>query len=419
MSLFQEALQQINDAAEFLQDGAETLTRLQQPERVIQVAVPVRMDSGGLKVFEGFRVQYSSTRGPYKGGIRYHEQVDLDEVKGLALLMAIKCAVVGIPLGGGKGGVKVDPKILSASELERLTKSYARAIAPFVGPDTDIPAPDVNTNPQVMSWFKQEYCAVSGRADCAAVVTGKTIEDGGSAGRTEATGRGGLIVLEALRAKLGKKAADMTIAVQGFGNVGYFFARLAHAVGYKIVALSDSRGAIYDKRLLGMDPANVMKQKEAQGKISGCYCIGSVCDCENYALISNEELLGLPVDVLVVAALEGVLNTETAPSVQAKVVLELANGPTTKEADKVLHDKGVIVVPDALANAGGVTVSYFEWEQNKKGEHWTEAQVNERLQKIMADAFAAVWKKKEDLQVSMRTAGTVVALERIIQKISA
>lgn len=416
MNPFENAMQQLNKAARVMNLAPEVLEILSHPERVIEVAVPVKMDDGSLKVFDGYRVQYNSARGPYKGGIRYHPQIDINEVKALAFWMAIKCAVVDIPFGGGKGGITVDPKKLSESELERLTRSFTRAIAPFIGPKVDVPAPDVNTNPKIMDWIVDEYAKIEGKIT-PAVVTGKSLEHGGSLGRTAATGQGGFYALREIAKKMKLKPEETTVAIQGFGNVGYHMAKLVQQAGYKLIAISDSHGAIFDKRGLGMDPDVIIKTKQERGLIGGCYCVGSVCDCENYTEISNEELLELKVDVLIPAALESVITEKNAGKIKAKVVLELANGPITADADEILFKKNIVVVPDVLANAGGVTVSYFEWLQNVQNYSWTEAMVLEKLEPIMIDSFAAVWRSQEKYQTDLRTAAYTVALKRIAESI--
>ena len=378
--------------------SADVLEILSHPERVLEVAVPVKMDNGSLKVFDGYRVQYNKARGPYKGGIRYHPDTDINEVKALAFWMAIKCAVVDVPFGGGKGGITVDPKKLSVGELERMTRSFTRAIAPFIGAEIDVPAPDVNTTPKIMAWLADEYAKVHGSA-VPAVVTGKPLDQGGSEGRTAATGQGGFYILRETAKKLSLDPKNTTVAVQGFGNVGYYFAKLAHEAGYKIVAVSDSKGGIYNKD--GLDPAAALKVKQETGKLTG----GEV--------ISNEQLLELPVDVLAPSALESVITSDNVDLIKAKIILELANGPTTPEADEVLFKKGITLVPDVLANAGGVTVSYFEWYQNIHQEHWTEDQVLAKLEPMMQKSFTAVWAAQEKYGVDLRMAAYTVALERI------
>ena len=409
---FKNALKQLTKAAELMELDKNVVERLKKPDNVLEVSVPVRMDNGSKKVFDGYRVQYNNVRGPYKGGIRFHPKTNLAKVKALALWMVIKCSVVGIPMGGAKGGIRVDPKKLSARELEEMTRSFTRKLKNFIGPEKDILAPDVYTNPQIMSWMMDEYSRIVGH-NVAGVVTGKPIEIGGSEGRNEATGLGGFYVMEEVAKKLKLNPKKTKVAIQGFGNVGYYLAGLLHKAGYKIVALSDSRGGILDKNGKGVDSKNVMKTKELEGKISGCYCIGTVCDCENYKQITNEQLLKLDVDVLVPAALESAVNEKNAGRIKAKVILEMANGGVTPEAEEKLFKKGKIVVPDVLANTGGVTVSYFEWVQNLANYYWELAEVNKKLKKIIVDSFDEVWKMKNKYGTDMRTAAFIVALRRI------
>ncbi len=417
---FQNALHQLERANAVHPFSKKFFAAMKKPNRELRSEIPVKMDDGSTKTFKGYRVQYNNARGPYKGGIRFHPETNPDEVKALALWMALKCAVVNIPMGGGKGGVTVDPKKLSKTELERLARGWVRAFAKDIGPDRDVPAPDVNTNAQIMDWMADEYEKLTGDKT-RATFTGKPVDRGGSEGREEATGYGGFVVLEALRKMsalpLSKNVAiatkPVTVAVQGFGNVGYEIAKLLHEAGYKIIAVSDSRGAIYDKRGLGMDPANILKTKKERGMIGGCYCIGTVCDYENYTQITNEEMLELPVDVLVPAALEGVITEANAEKIKAKVILEMANGPTTPEADDIILERGIVVIPDILANAGGVTVSTFEWEQNKKGEKWKKEKVLKKLTEIMEREAAHVSNRAKELKTDLRRAAFVIALERI------
>lgn len=421
-NVFKNAMKQLAKASEYLNIETGILEQLKKPKRLLQFSIPVKMDNGMTKVFEGYRVQYNDARGPFKGGIRFHSQTNLDEVKALSFWMAIKTAVVGIPMGGGKGGVTVDPKKLSKGELERLSRGYVVALKDFIGSDKDVPAPDVNTNPQIMAWMVDEFSKIKGYNDLG-VFTGKPLELGGSKGRIEATGLGGFFVFEELAKKLsakggsasGGKPTQTTVAVQGFGNVGYFISEFLHNAGYRVVAVSDSRGGIYDKRHQGMNPKNLLKQKQDQGFNNGCYCIGSVCDCENYTKISNAKILELPVDVIVPAALESVITEKNAGRIKAKVILEMANGGVTPEADVKLNKKDKIVVPDVLANAGGVTVSYFEWLQNKQNYYWGEKEVNEKLEKIMKDSFNEVWKIKEQYRVDLRVAAFILAVQRIAE----
>lgn len=409
---YQNALRQLEKAANVgsltSSDVKKTLSILRQPEREVHVNIPVVMDDGSLRIFQGYRVQYNNARGPYKGGIRFHPSVDLDEVKALAFWMTIKCAVADLPLGGAKGGVIVDPKQLSEGELERLSRAYARAIADVIGPDKDVPAPDVNTNSTIIDWMSDEFA--KGDKKLLATFTGKSIKNGGSEGREEATGLGGVYALQLVLKKLG--LSPKTAAVQGFGNVGYNVVRFFTEAGYKVVAVSDSRGGIYVPA--GVNPQLTMDCKKKNGYLAGCYCSGSVCDLSKGRPISQEELLELPVDILVPAALENVITTENCKRIKAKVILEMANGPTTPEADELLAARGVTVIPDVLANSGGVSVSAFEWEQNLKGEHWTKEEVNKRLKAKMEAVTEAVWEAAQKYKTTLRTAAFVVAIERII-----
>lgn len=411
---FENAMEQLHKAASFLPDGQEKVALLKEPHHIINVTIPVVMDDGSTKEFQGYRVQYNNARGPYKGGIRFHPQVNLDEVKALSFWMTMKCAVADVPLGGGKGGVVVDPKTLSEGELERLSRGYARAIADFIGPDKDVPAPDVNTTGKIMGWMVDEYIKVVSDQSSAisekekeklrATFTGKRIQDGGSEGREEATGLGGLFVLQAVLQKLkaegGKLNAPLAVAIQGFGNVGYNVAKFLHEQGMKVVAVSDSKGGIYAPE--GLDPVVVQAEKQKNGMLVG----GKE--------ITNAELLELPVDILVPSALENVITQENAPRIQAKVILEMANGPTTPEADELLHKNGVVVIPDILANSGGVTVSCFEWQQNLAGEHWTKDEVNQKLKIKMELAVVPIWETSQKLNVPLRTAAFIVATGRIL-----
>ena len=424
------------------------IDRLIKPEKVHQFSFSVKMDNGKTRRFQGWRIQHNRALGPYKGGIRFHPNTTKEEIQALATLMTIKCAVAGLPFGGGKGGVIVDPKKLSEGELERLSRAYATKIAPFIGEDIDVPAPDVNTNPKIMAWMIDEYEKIIGKKS-PATFTGKPVDLGGSLGRTEATGRGGVIVLRALLEKLQKaryndSAAqffhtrvsprlwrgplesekivtalfsnnlsikqfnNLTIAVQGFGNVGYYFAKIAHEMKFKIVAVSDSKGGVYVKD--GLSPEKTLQCKKEKGSVAGCYCKGSVCDVRYGKPVTNEELLELPVDILVPAALENVINEKNMKKIRAKIIIEMANGPITEEAYNYLINKGVIIVPDVLANSGGVTVSYLEWLQGKQRHWWTEAEVNQKLAKIMEKAFAAVWKRGGDL----KKAAFELAIEKLV-----
>ncbi|MFA4818255.1 MAG: Glu/Leu/Phe/Val dehydrogenase [Patescibacteria group bacterium] len=407
MSVFNNALSQLKRATDQMNLSGSVIEQLKKPERILQLALPVVMDNGEVKVFEGYRVQYSSARGPYKGGIRYHPKTNLDEVKALGFWMVIKCAVVGIPLGGAKGGVTVDPKKLSTSELERLTRAFARQLSLFIGPDKDILAPDVNTTPEIMGWIMDEYSRVVGR-QVPGVVTGKPLSLGGSQGRVPATAQGGFYVLTELLSKLKLNPKKLTAAVQGMGNVGGMTAVLLWQAGVKIVAMSDSTTAIYNSK--GLNVAEVEKYKKAHGSLAGY---------KEATKIDNRKLLLLPVDILIPAALENQITKDNAGKIKARIVFEMANGPTTPEADVKLAKKGVVVVPDVLANAGGVTVSYFELVQNLQQYYWDEGEVLAKLKPIMVQAFKHVWERAQQLKIDLRTAAYVVALERIAQAIEA
>ena len=388
---------------------------LEKPQREIKVYLPLKRDNGEIEIFEGHRIQYNNFLGPYKGGIRYFPEVNEDEIKTLAFLMTIKCALVNLPLGGAKGGIKVDPKNLSEKELENLSREYVRKIYDFIGPDKDIPAPDVNTNAKIMDWMVDEYLKISNSKDIKlkATFTGKSIQNDGSEGREEATGKGGETILERFVEKMGLKK-PLTVAIQGFGNVGYNLAKFLYQKGYRLVALSDSKGGIYSEE--GFNPELVMECKKEKGMIAGCYCVGSVCDISLGRDISNEELLELDVDILIPAALENVINEKNADKIKAKIILEMANNPLTEEADEILNRKGVIVIPDILANSGGVTVSYFEMLQNLNNEKWSKEKVFEELEKYLSKSFDEVWQIKEKLNIDLRKASYIVALRRIYEK---
>ncbi len=413
---WERAKEQLRIAAEEIDLDPLLVAKLEHPDRVIEVSVPVKMDDGTVRVFSGFRVQHDNTNGPYKGGLRYHPKVDMDEVKALAFWMTIKNAIANVPFGGGKGGVAVNPKELSEKELERLTREFARKLVPVIGPTLDVPAPDVNTNAKIMHWIKSEYEKAIGKK-APAVITGKSVEDGGSLGRPEATGLGGLYALLALLEKMGKSPKGMTVAIQGFGNVGSYFAKFAQEAGMKIVALSDSKGGIYIPN--GIENLEAVAQcKEKSGKLAGCYCIGSVCDLNNMEKlggqdISPDEALTLAVDIVVPAALENAITDVNAGKIKAKFVLELANGPTTREADEILRKHGVTVIPDVLANSGGVIVSYFEWFQNMNKKKWKKEEVFKKLRTKMRSATTEVYAQSLLHKVSLRDAAYIVALKRL------
>lgn len=395
---------QLKKIAKIIKLDPEVIKKLEKPDRILKFQIPIKMDNGKIKKFSGYRVQHNNSRGPYKGGIRYHPEVDLEEVKNLAFWMTFKCAVAGIPFGGGKGGVSVDPKKLSKKELERLTRGYTKKLYKFVGPKVDVPAPDVYTNAQTMSWFYDEFSRIAGKPT-PACVTGKPIELGGSLGRDKATAQGGeFVLLEAMK-KLKINVKEAKVVVQGFGNAGNHIAKLLYQKGCKIIALCDSKGAIYNPQ--GFDPVKVLKYKEKTGSVDGFPGAKNI----------NEKIIFFPCDIVIPAALSGQFTSENAARVKAKIILELANGPTTPEADEILFKKGIQVIPDILANAGGVTVSYFEWYQNIKNLHWSEAEVDKRLKKIMIKSFDDVYRASKKYKIDLRTAAYIVATERIAKVI--
>lgn len=408
--VYADAIRKLERAHEVRPIDPEALERLKVPKAIMQVAVPVRMDDGSLRIFEGFRVRHDDTRGPAKGGIRYHPAVTINEVKALALWMTLKCAVMGIPFGGGKGGVTVDPKQLSKLELERLSRGLIDALGSFIGPETDIPAPDVYTNSMVMGWMMDEYSRACGQRT-PAVVTGKPIQLGGSLGRDDATGRGAYYTIKVLEERNGWNPADTRIAVQGFGNAGQHVAALLHADGYRIVAVSDSRGGIYNDD--GFDVPSLVKVKNESRRLTAVYCEGSVCELVPARQVTNAELLELDVEILIPAALEGQITEANAGRIRAAVVVEVANGPTTSEADEILDTAGTMVIPDILANGGGVTVSYFEWVQNRMGYQWPVDEVHDKLEAIMRRETATVLGIAGDAGISLRMAAYIHALQRI------
>jgi glutamate dehydrogenase/leucine dehydrogenase len=397
---FKNVMQQLEKVSQIADLNQELVLKLKEPNRFIQANLPVRMDNGELKFFTAYRVQYDNSRGPYKGGIRFHPDVNLDEIKTLAFLMAIKCSVVDIPMGGGKGGATVNPKELSAKEIENLSRAWARAFADVIGPKKDVPAPDVYTNSQIMDWMEDEYSQIIGKKTLA-VITGKSLENGGSLGRDKATGLGAFYVLESLLSKLSLENS-LKIAVQGFGNAGGIFTDFVKEVGHQIVAVSDSRGGTFNEN--GLDIEALKKHKQETGSVQ------NFPGAEN---ISNEELLELSVDVLALAALENQVVKENAENIKAKVVLEIANGPVSKEADEILEIKGIIIVPDILANAGGVMVSYFEWFQNMNNEKWELEKVNGKLKEKMNKAFDEVWEISKKYEANLRMSAFISALQRI------
>lgn len=394
-------MSRFDEAAKILGLEEEYYNVLKYPQKSVIVNVPVTMDDGSIKVFEGFRVVHSALLGPSKGGLRYSMDVTLDEVRALAAWMTWKCAVVGIPYGGGKGGIKCDPRTMSKGELERLTRAYTVAMQDVFGSDKDIPAPDMGTGPQEMAWLMDEFSKIKG-ITVNSVVTGKPLVLGGSLGRVEATGRGVMVSARSAMAKMGMHPQEATVAVQGFGNVGSISAKLISMLGSKIVAVSDISGGYYDPNGIDIDAA-IEYRNNNNGTLEGYKA----------ERISNEELLELEVDVLVPAAMEDQITEDNAHNIKAKLIVEGANGPTASNADEILHKKNIMVVPDILANAGGVTVSYFEWVQNRLGYFWTEERVNRRADRVMKQAFDEVYKASQKHNCSLRTAAYIVAIDKV------
>ncbi|MFK8182545.1 MAG: Glu/Leu/Phe/Val dehydrogenase [Phormidesmis sp.] len=414
-TLLTDASRRLEKAARYAPISDDATERLKFPKASLKVAIPVRMDDGALRVFEGYRVRYDDTRGPTKGGIRFHPQVSLDEVQSLAFWMTFKCAAVNLPFGGAKGGITLNPKELSKFELERLSRGYIDAIAPFIGPDLDIPAPDVYTNPMIMGWMMDQYSIIKGRRS-PAVITGKPVSMGGSLGRGTATGTGAFFVLQTMMSKLGKSPNELTVAVQGFGNAGSVVARNLFEAGYKVVAVSDSKGGIYNKA--GLNIPDVQQFKQTHREMKDVYCHDSVCSVASTNTLTNEEILTLDVDILVPAALENQITAENADKIRAKYIFEVANGPVTADADEILEGKGIAIFPDILVNAGGVMVSHFEWVQNRSGLYWKLDKVEKELRSRITEEAETIWQiaqahKAKGEQISFRTAAYIHALSRI------
>lgn len=410
---------QLKEIAEVLKLKPSVFRKLEKPDRMIKFEIPVQMDDGKIKKFTGFRCQHNNALGPYKGGIRYHPCVAEDEIKALAMLMTWKCSLVGLPFGGAKGGVVVDPKKLSQGELERLSRRYVQKVFSYIGPDKDIPAPDVNTNPQIMAWMIDEYVKKSKvkspklKVGLLGTFTGKPHDLWGLDGRGEATGYGGVIVLKELSKRLNFNPKKTTLAIQGFGNVGYYFADWAHKEGYKILAVSEQEGGSYVNK--GLNPKKTLKCKEEKGSVTKCYCWKNVCDLRFGRPISNEELLEMDVDVLVPAAVEEVITKKNASKIKAKYIIEMANGPIAPEAEEVLEKRGIKIIPDILANSGGVIASYFEWLQSKQQKKWKREKVRKELSKILKESFDKVWDLAEEENICLRKAALILAIKRVVK----
>ncbi len=407
--LLSGALSRLDEAAKHVEVDSEVLEKLKYPKETLSVRLSVRMDDGSRRSFPAWRCRYDDTRGPTKGGIRFHPSSNVEEVTTLAFWMTFKCAVMNLPYGGGKGAVKVDPHSLSKSELERLSRAYVQAFAGMIGPDRDIPAPDVYTNSMIMGWMADEYSSIV-RQPSPAVITGKPLPLGGSLGRDDATARGGYYLLKHLETDLELANSAKRVVVQGYGNAGFHVARLLHADGYRIVGISDSRGAIVCEE--GLDPHAVQAAKERGGSVTAY--VNS-----RARTVSADEMLAMDCEILVPAALEDQIHRGNAGAIKARIVLELANGPITPDGDRILEEKGVIVLPDILANAGGVTVSYFEWVQNRQGYYWNLEEIHDRLRTIMETEGRRVWDMRSSKGISMRTAAYAHALERLAKAIAA
>lgn len=403
LNVFKIVQNQIKEAVELLGIDFTVYEILKEPERVIEVSFPVKMDDGSIKVFKGLRSQHNNALGPYKGGLRFHPTVELDEAKALSMWMTVKCAMVGVPFGGAKGGVECDPKALSMREQERISREFIKNIANDVGPEKDIPAPDVYTDPQTMAWMMDEFSKLRGYNNFG-LITGKPLIVGGSKGRTEATGRGCVFVAREAMKALEYEVTDVSVVVQGFGNVGKVAAKLLYDMGAKIIATNDSSTGVYNPE--GIDPYKLDEYKYDTGKLKGYPGIEE---------ITNDELLTLDCDLLIPAALENQITGDNAGDIKASIIAEAANGPTTPEADEILFERNILTLPDILANAGGVTVSYFEWVQNLMNHYWQEEEINKRLENMMVEAFESCYKTCLTYGVDMRLAAYLLAVQRLAE----
>lgn len=414
-SFYTRSIARLERAASSTNMDKDAIAKLKQANECLQVSIPIRLDNGELKIFTGFRVHYENARGPYKGGIRYHPSVHLDEVEALAFLMSMKCAVAGLPFGGAKGGINVSAKDLTPRELERLSRKYIERLADFIGPDKDILAPDLYTTPRIMSWMQDEYEIITRHA-APAVITGKPVPLNGSLGRDKATGRGAYYCIKEIERRKNWSPQKKTVAIQGFGNAAQPVAELLYQDGYKIIAVSDSGGGIHNPE--GLDIPDLITKKKKLDSIHDVYCKESVCELKDTTTISNEDLLQLEVDLLIPAAIEDQITKKNANHIKANVIIEVANGPITLEADDILNNAKKLVVPDILANIGGVIVSYFEWTQNKTGYYWTLETIHERLQAIISREFDNVWTIRKQHETDLRNAAYIHAINRYYEAIA-
>lgn len=409
---FENQQNELREAAQLLGLKNGLLEVLAEPKRIVEVKIPITLDTGEIKVLTGFRAQHNNALGPYKGGIRFSSQASAQEVKALSMMMTWKCSLCGLPFGGSKGGVAFEPKNFSPQEIEKVSRAYVRAIYDVIGPEKDIPAPDVNTNPQIMAWMADEFSRIRGK-ECLTSFTGKPEDKGGLKGRLQATGWGGGKVLDALAQKANLEPKKTTIALQGFGNVGSNFARFASEKGYQILAITEAEGGILVDKGIDIEATQECRQK--QGKIEGCYCVGSVCKTDFGKRITNQDLLEMPVDILVLAAVENVITEENARHVKASYIIELANGPVTKKAGTILAKKGIVVVPDILANAGGVIGSYLEWQQNQNQTKFEKKQVFDKISQTLEPTFERVWQFSSKRGISLKQAAMALAVKRVAE----
>lgn len=415
MSIFEDLLGcYLYETAEQIKLEDWIVEILAAPKRAVEVSIPLRLDSGKMKVFKAYRVLHSDARGPGKGGVRYQKELTVVDAKALAFLMSIKCACANIPFGGAKGGIAVDAKALSLNELERLTRAYVRETHLFTGENIDVQAPDLYTNERIIGWMADEYYKIKGKV-LPAFITGKPVSMLGSLGRVEATGRGGAYIVSEIAKLKNLKPAKITVAIQGFGNVGYYTAKFLFEEGYKIVAVSDSKGGVYSGE--GLNPEKLMEEKIKGGILGECIPTGSVLACKELERITNEELLESEIDILIPAAAEGQITEKNAGKIRADIVVELANASMTREADKILEKNKILVVPDIIANAGGVIVSYFEWIQNRTGDYWKKEKVFNELSNIILSEFRTINKMSEEKEISLRSAASIVALERLAEAV--